>query len=86
MFRKDTRVEARSAGTSKRARHKVTVKDIRWADLILVMEEKHKSRMRGEFRDELRFKSVDVLDIPDEYQYMDPELVALINAKVELFL
>ncbi len=41
------------------------------------MEEKHAERIRAGFRQELRYKALHVLDIPDEYRFMDSELVAL---------
>ncbi len=64
-------VEARSAGTSRKARRRVTLNDIRWADLVLVMEEKHAARLKAEFRQELSYTPVHVLDIPDDYRFMD---------------
>jgi len=76
-------VAVRSAGTSRNARRPVTVADIHWADLILVMEQKHKSRIKAEFRDETKFKPLHVLDIPDDYRFMDPELVKTITEKTE---
>ena len=68
-------MSVRSAGTSPNARRKVSAEDIRWADVILVMEEKHKSRLVAEFTRSIDDKPIYVLDIPDDYQYMDPELV-----------
>lgn len=73
---------ARSAGVSRTARRRLTVADLRWADLILVMEEKHKARIRAEHRDEVRYKAMHVLDIPDDYQFMQPELVEVLRLKV----
>ena len=73
----------RSAGVSKAARRRLTVADLRWADLILVMEEKHKSRIRAEYRDEVRYKQIHVLDIPDDYTFMQPELFEVLKLKVE---
>jgi predicted protein tyrosine phosphatase len=49
VWRKDPRVLARSTGTSPNARHTISAADIQWADVILVMEEKHKSRIKAEF-------------------------------------
>ncbi|MEO9822825.1 MAG: hypothetical protein ABJF50_00180 [Paracoccaceae bacterium] len=82
IFRRYGGVNTRSAGTSRKARRLVNVTDIRWADLICVMEEKHQSRLRAEFRGEVRYKDLRVLDIPDDYQFMDPELVDLIRDAV----
>lgn len=69
----------KSAGTSRKARRHITIDHIRWADVICAMEDKHISRLRGDFRQELNHKELYVLDIPDDYQYMDPELVDLLS-------
>jgi len=86
VYSKDPRVHARSAGTSQKARHTVNAKDITWAELIFVMEHKHKDRLKADYSKLLQHKKVIVLDIPDEYQYMDEELVELIEASVEGYL
>ena len=83
IFRRVEGIEARSAGTSKSARRRVSVGAIRWADLILVMEEKHSARLRAEFRQEVTHKQVHILDIPDDYAYMDEELIELISEKTQ---
>lgn len=83
VFRKDAGLSVRSAGTSRSARRTITVADIRWADLIFVMEDKHRARLRAQFRDELRYKTVHTLDIPDLYRFMDAELVEILRAKAE---
>ncbi len=70
-------VLCRSAGTSSSARHRITESDILWADFIFVMEQKHKKRIKEEFRLILDTTPIEVLDIPDEYQYMDSELVEI---------
>ena len=72
----------RSAGTHRAARHSVNREDIQWADTILVMEDKHKQHLKAQFRHELMTKKVVVLDIPDDYQYMDPELVEWLTEAV----
>lgn len=82
VWRKHPKVAARSAGTSPNARHKVSVEDIRWASVILVMEEKHKSRLTAEFTRMLENKPIHVLDIPDDYKYMDPELIEILEQSV----
>ena len=83
VFARVDGVAARSAGTASNARRKISVADIRWADLILVMEDKHKSRIRADFRQEVAYKPVHVLDIQDDYKYMDEELVELLRVKCE---
>ncbi|MNT87867.1 hypothetical protein D3C72_2283420 [compost metagenome] len=50
------------------------------------MEEKHKSRLIAEFIRLLENKPVHVLDIPDEYKFMDPELVEMLEQSVNSLL
>lgn len=82
LWRRHSLISARSAGTSPNARHPVSSDDIAWADVILVMEEKHKSRLRATFNGLLEGKPLHVLDIPDEYKYMDPALVEELQRSV----
>ena len=82
IYKKDTRIEVRSAGTSEKSPHPISRSDILWADLILVMESKYKERIRELFRD-IKLASIRSLDIPDEYEYMDGELVDLIKTNTE---
>jgi len=86
IYAKDDRVNVRSAGTSSKARKTVSAKDLEWAEMIFVMEYKHKNRLKAQFARILQYKKVIVLDIPDEYQYMDSELIELLKASVEGYL
>lgn len=86
LWRKRPGFNARSAGTSPNARKTVGADDIQWADVIFVMEKKHKTRLTADFGRLLLHKPVHVLDIPDEYQYMDPELVDELEARVSALL
>ncbi|EJE52188.1 hypothetical protein tyrosine phosphatase [Acidovorax sp. CF316] len=82
VWRNHPQLSVRSAGTSPNARHPVSERDLQWAQAIFVMEEKHKSRLLAEFGSVLAHKPIHVLDIPDEYQYMDPDLVAELERSV----
>ena len=75
-------MQARSAGTEPGARIRVTAGLLGWADVIFVMEKKHLRRLREKFAGELAPKAVVCLRIPDDYQFMQPELVALLQAAV----
>ena len=83
LYRDDPRVEARSAGVSSVARRRVTEKLLLWADLICVMEHWQKKRLREDFPDLFHDLHVEVLDIPDDYEFMDPALKELILERVE---
>ncbi len=86
FFAQYPEVNLRSAGTSPRARRTVNVADIRWADFIFAMEDKHKQRLKAEFRQLLNYKPLAVLGIPDDYKYMDTELVEIFEAEAGAFL
>lgn len=82
VWRRHPLLNVRSGGTSPSARHTVSEGDIEWADVVIVMEQKHKSRLVAEFTRLLDNKPVHVLYIPDDYKYMDPELVELLEQSV----
>jgi len=82
VWKNQPELSVRSAGTSPKAKRTVNAKDIQWANIIFVMEEKHKSRLKAQFHRLLNYKEVQVLDIPDEYQYMDNELVEIMKQSV----
>jgi len=75
-------IEVASAGLADEAEKPITPELLAWADLIFVMEKAHRSKLAKRFGAHLGRKRIVCLDIPDEYQYMDPELVALLKAKV----
>nr|WP_320146833.1 hypothetical protein [uncultured Anaeromusa sp.] len=74
----------RSAGTEDKARVKVTNGHIGWADLIFTMEKKHVRRLQERFRDSLEGKKIICLNIPDDYQFMDSELIEVLISAVSL--
>jgi protein-tyrosine phosphatase len=82
IYRNDDRIEVRSAGMSAKSKHPLFTSDVSWADLILVMESRYKSRIIDQFRD-LPLPRIENLDIPDEYQFMDSDLVDTIQKGVE---
>jgi predicted protein tyrosine phosphatase len=79
-------VETASAGLGHEAEVPVSPELIAWADLVLVMEPVHRSRLSQRFRACLRGKRVVCLGIPDEFDFMDPALVRLLQARVPKFL
>lgn len=77
--------EVSSAGISKDAEVRVSLEDIEWADYIFVMERSHKKKLSRKFGRVLNNQSVISLDIPDNYEYMDKELIEMLNDKVPNF-
>lgn len=86
IFKNSQEHQAKSAGTEPSARIKITEKLINWADIIFVMEKKHKDRINQRFASVVDEKELIVLDILDEYQFMDEELVDLIKLSVSPYL
>ena len=82
LFKGCSLYDARSAGTNTGARIKVTERHILWADRIFVMENRHRSLLHRSFAAALIAKPLDVLDIPDDFQYMDLELIELLKARL----
>lgn len=74
--------QARSAGTEPGARVRVTAGHLGWADYIFAMERKHVRRLRERFPEALGGKPLICLQIPDDYEFMQPELIALLESTV----
>jgi predicted protein tyrosine phosphatase len=83
IFADSERFEVRSRGLSASATRRLSGGDVTWAEVIFVMEQDQKKQLLAAFRAEARLRPIHVLDIPDEYDFMDPELVMLIEAGVK---
>ncbi|MGB0748060.1 MAG: low molecular weight protein tyrosine phosphatase family protein [Magnetospiraceae bacterium] len=79
-------VEALSAGTNNDAETPLSGDLIEWADIIFVMEKSHRGKVSKRFKDLLKHKRLICLDIPDHYDFMQPELVRILENRVGPFL
>lgn len=75
-------IKSSSAGLNNDAENPVTPELLVWADLIFVMERTHRNKLSAKFKPSLANKRVICLDIPDDYEFMDPVLVGLLKVKV----
>ena len=75
-------IECASAGTDDLANVPLDPELIQWADVIYAMEASHRNRIAKKFKQYLGGKRIIVLNIPDEYEFMDPVLVAVLERKV----
>lgn len=71
-----------SAGLDSSAVAPVDADALEQADIIFVMERSHRNRLSQKFRPYLKNKRIICLDIPDEYDFMDPALIALLKKKI----
>ena len=79
-------VETDSAGLGNDADVALSPEQLAWANIIFVMEKAHRNRLATRFKSHLNGKHVICLDIPDEYEYMQDELVRLLEVKAGKFL
>ena len=86
LFKNHPVHQARSAGTSEKARIRVTRKLIDWADVIFVMESRHRDLLRQKFLSGIQSKELVVLHIEDKYQFGDVELVEILKDALKEYL
>ena len=79
-------VESDSAGLGNDANVPLSAEQIQWADIIFVMEKTHRNKLKAKFKAHLNGKRIICLDIPDEYDYMQRELIQLLTVKAGKFL
>ena len=79
-------METASAGLAHDAEGPCSAELVEWADIIFVMERAHRAKLQRRFRAHLKRARVVCLDIPDDYAFMQPELVALLEKRVGRFL
>jgi predicted protein tyrosine phosphatase len=75
-------LEVMSAGTNNDACTPLDHELVQWADVVMVMEREHRSKLQRKYRSALGGKRVICLEIPDDYEFMQPSLIRLLEAKV----
>ena len=85
IYRNDARLEVRSAGVRAGANRRISENDLRWADVVFVMEREHKLAIKTLFDHipDFPFPPIEVLDIPDEFDFMEPALVEVLKSAID---
>lgn len=83
IYQQKPLINARSAGTSSNARHQVSPDDIKWADLVIAMEEKHLRRLLADHPEAMKYREFHVLEIEDNYKFMAPDLIRVLHEAVD---
>jgi predicted protein tyrosine phosphatase len=83
IYKNDVRFLVKSAGMADFAEVPVSLDLLIWADYIVVMEEMHLEWLRQCYPITYANKNIFCLDIPDLYDFMEPELVLQIKQKFE---
>jgi predicted protein tyrosine phosphatase len=86
IYKRHPQISVKSGGLSTKGNHQVNEKDIEWADLIIFMENGHRAKLMAQYRGSMKFPYTEVLNIPDEYQYMDDDLVEILKVQVDYLL
>jgi predicted protein tyrosine phosphatase len=81
IFKNDNRFNIRSAGLSPKSERKISENDLNWADLVFVMETNQRAKI-WEVYDHLELPNIEILHIPDDYEFMDEELVEILNDRI----
>ena len=82
LFRAHPGWEVASAGTARDADTPLTRDLLEWADVAVCMEKGHRDWIRSKLRGVLPDDRLVTLGIPDEYEFMDPDLVTLLGRLV----
>ena len=82
IFQGEPAWDVRSAGTEDAARIKVTAGQLGWADVVVVMEKRHKERLQQKFPEEFAAKKCLCFFISDDYEFMDSALVEILREKM----
>jgi predicted protein tyrosine phosphatase len=83
IYESDERFKVKSAGTDKTANTVLTKEILCWADSIIVMEKHHRNHIRKHFPEIYKKKKIVCLYIPDDYDFMQTELIGILKHKVE---
>lgn len=78
IFKNDGRFNIRSAGLSPKSEKKISENDLNWADLVFVMETGQRAKIWELYR-HLDLPRIEILNIPDDYEFMNEELVEMLT-------
>lgn len=86
LFSRWPGLETASAGVSDDADEPVEADHLAWAEIIVVMERAHRLKLMRRFGPALRHARIVCLAVRDDYAFMEPALVRLLEARAGRFL
>ncbi len=81
IFKNDSRFTIRSVGLSPKSERIISENDLKWANLIFVMEAGQRARIWGHYR-HLQLPRIEILDIDDNYEFLDYELIQILSDRI----
>ncbi|UIR55022.1 protein tyrosine phosphatase [Sphingobacterium sp. SRCM116780] len=85
IYKNHPSIKVKSAGTESNARIKVNAKHLTWADRVFVMEKHHKEKLITQFPVETKALEIVTLEIPDQYKFMDKDLIEELESSVSWY-
>lgn len=79
-------VETDSAGLNAQAEVALSSEQLHWATIVFVMEKAHRRKLSQHYSALLKHQRIICLDIPDDYTFMQPELIALLEQRAGPYL
>ncbi|MDX6766208.1 MAG: hypothetical protein SFU85_05415 [Candidatus Methylacidiphilales bacterium] len=83
LYKNDRRFQVRAAGLGETSPRRVNAGDVAWADLILPMERKNAVRLKVMFPQFEPFPPMEILDICDDFKFMDRKLLEILPGAVD---
>jgi len=82
IFCKRKDLDVRSAGTDEDAMVRVNARMLEWADIIFAMDPRQVEALRRMFPAHPALERIVCLDIPDEFVFLQSQLVEMLQQKV----
>ena len=86
MFCKRRELDVRSAGTSEDALVRVNTRMLEWAYVVFTMDDQQRAALERMFPSHPVLDLLICLDIPDDFTFLDPTLVTLLEERVKAHL
>ncbi len=83
IYSYDMRFEVKSAGTHYSAETVLSKELLDWSDTVVVMEDRHMNFIRRTYPEIYKIKNIVCLYVPDNYDYMQAELITLLRVNFE---
>ena len=83
IFCKRHDLDVRSAGTEEDAMVRVNSRMLEWADVIFTMDSQQRRSLEQMFPSHPALARLTCLDIQDEFTFLDPKLVELLEERVK---
>ncbi|UCE03033.1 MAG: phosphotyrosine protein phosphatase [Candidatus Latescibacterota bacterium] len=86
LYRDNARLKVRSAGVDRGATQRLTAEMLDWAEEVFVFEWEQSDEIRRQFPEQYSSVTIECLNVPDDYGFMEPALVTLLAKRLTPYL